>query len=49
MRKEIKAITSLIANKVMANGKIIAEGIEEEILRNPKVMEVYLSAERRES
>lgn len=34
---------------VMANGKIIAEGIEEDILRNPKVMEVYLSAERRES
>ncbi|AEA46834.1 ABC transporter ATP-binding protein [Archaeoglobus veneficus] len=29
---------------VMANGKIIAEGREEEILKNPEVIEVYLGA-----
>ncbi|MEM3506088.1 MAG: ABC transporter ATP-binding protein [Candidatus Bathyarchaeia archaeon] len=31
---------------VMANGRIIAEGIEEEVLNNPDVVEVYLSATR---
>jgi len=30
---------------VMANGKIVAEGRGEEILKNPKVVEVYLGAQ----
>ncbi len=30
---------------VMANGRVIAEGVEEEILSNPEVVEVYLGAE----
>ncbi len=34
---------------VMAAGKLIAEGQEEEILNNPEVVEVYLSASRQES
>lgn len=34
---------------VMAAGKLIAEGHEEEILNNPEVVEVYLSASRQES
>ncbi len=29
---------------VMANGRVIAEGLEDEILNNPKVVEVYLGA-----
>ena len=29
---------------VMANGRVIAEGKEEEILNNPEVVEVYLGA-----
>jgi ABC-type branched-subunit amino acid transport system ATPase component len=33
----------------MASGRLIAEGVEHEILQNPDVMEVYLSAERQES
>ncbi len=34
---------------VMASGSLIAEGVEHEILQNPDVMEVYLSAERQKS
>ncbi len=34
---------------VMAEGKIIAEGTEEEVINNPKVKEVYLSAVRSRS
>jgi len=30
---------------VMANGSVIAEGKEEDILNNPKVVEVYLGAQ----
>lgn len=33
---------------VMANGSVIAEGKEEDILNNPKVVEVYLGAQDRE-